>query len=108
MTEEKTVVRMRLLSGTPELVPEGRVHIKEEDREGGYQLCRKSRLWWDKGQGPTVTAFQVLWTWWPAVLPHKTPPGSAQRTLGSQGDRASMACQSSPGEVRMLIGSARM
>ena len=64
--------------------------------------------WWDKGQGPTVTAFQVLWTWWPAVLPHKTPPGSAQRTLGSQGDRGSMACQSSPGEVRMLVGSARM
>ena len=42
--EEKTLERTRLLSGTPELVPEGRVHIKEEAREGGYHLCRKSRL----------------------------------------------------------------
>ena len=38
------MVRTRLLSGTPELVPEGKVHIKEEDREGEYHLCRKSRL----------------------------------------------------------------
>ena len=54
MMEEKTFERMRLLSGTPDPVPEGRVHIKEEDREGGYHLCRNSRLWWDKVKAPEL------------------------------------------------------
>lgn len=50
--EEKTMVRTRLLSGTPELVPEGRVHIKDEDREGEHTSAERADFGGTKVKAP--------------------------------------------------------
>lgn len=93
---------MRLLSGTADLAPEGRVHIRR--KTGGERTtAERADFGGTKVKAPELQLSRFCCPDGLLCCPEKTPPGSAQRTVGSQGERESMARQLSPGEVRMLV-----